>query len=172
MYMQGSFLENSQYVQKTALSSVSSILSRYCVRKCRQFWRETKKCGSVEDNRWRKTHVSSKSQSKFVATMFNFIKCIQVVETFYISHSRCHLSNATKLQLLHHILTLLCAKSQVMYVEMAINCFQKIYKDGSLYSINTEQIVCMVLTLYAFSIHTATWLRKLQLNNRLAEPPE
>ena len=127
---------------------------------------------NVDNSDEKPIFFSRKSQSKFVATMFNFIKCIQVVETLYICHSRCHLSNATKIQLLHHILTILCAKSQVMYVEMAINCFQKIYKDGSLYSINTEQIVCMVLTLYAFSIHTATWLRKLQLNNRLAEPPE
>ena len=119
-----------------------------------------------------KNMFPEKSQAKFVATMFNFKKCIQVDETLYICHSRCHLSNANKWQLLHHILTIQCAKSQLMYVEMANNCFQKIYKAGSLYSINTEQVVCMVLTLYAFSIHTATWLRKLQRNNRLAEPPE
>ena len=60
----------------------------------------------------------------------------------HICYSRCPLSNAIKLLLLQDIIIILCAITQLMYVEMANNCFKKYSEVGSQYQC-TEQSVCV-----------------------------
>ena len=102
--------------------------------------------------------------------MFNFKKCIQVDETLHICYSRCPLSNAIKLLLLQDIIIILCAITQLMYVEMANNCFKKYSEVGSQYQC-TEQSVCVcVCVWYRHCMHLVyILLRKLQLHNLLPE---